>query len=209
MPAGRGADARRRLRAAAAAGAARTEEAMSEAHISAERSQASQEARVSPSDGDPSREGHLEGTPPQGPQTAVGLIWRVRGRTAFRDFNPPRGTPPHRRPTRAHVGPISVSYLDTNAAEPPRVAYAIGRKVGNAVARNRIRRQLRTIVKEPAAQLRPGQYLIGVAPLSTQLRFGDLRQTVMQALDAIWEQEARRHRSRLRPRTLPANEAQS
>jgi ribonuclease P protein component len=79
------------------------------------------------------------------------------------------------------------------------VAYAIGRKVGNAVARNRIRRQLRTIIKEPAAQLRPGQYLIGVAPLSTQLRFGDLRRTVMQALDALWEQEARRNRSRLRP----------
>jgi len=201
VPAGRRADARRCRRAATAAGAAGTEEAMSEAHISAERSQASQEARVPASYGDPSREGHLEGPSPQGSQATVGLIWRVRGRTAFREFNPPRGTPSHRRPSRAHVGPITVSFLIGDPAAPPRVAYAIGRRVGNAVERNRIRRQLRTIVREPAMQLRPGNYLIGVAPLSTQLRFGDLRLTVMRALDAIWVEEARRHPSRLRPRS--------
>jgi RNase P protein component len=172
--------------------AARTEEAMSEAHISAERSQASQEARVSSSDGDPSRAGHLEGASPQGSQATVGLIWRVRGRTAFRDFNPPRGTPSHRRPSRARVGPITVSFLPGDAGEAPQVAYAIGRKFGNAVARNRIRRQLRTIVREQALPVLPGRYLIGVAPLSTPLRFGDLRLNVMRALDSIGEQESRR-----------------
>jgi ribonuclease P protein component len=76
------------------------------------------------------------------------------------------------------------------------VAYAIGRKVGNAVERNRIRRQLRTIVCDREVQLRPGMYLIGVAPQLTQLRFGDLRLTVMRALEAIWQQEAQRHSSR-------------
>jgi ribonuclease P protein component len=76
------------------------------------------------------------------------------------------------------------------------VAYAIGRKAGNAVERNRIRRQLRTIVQELASQLRPGMYLIGVAPPSTDLRFGELRLTVMRALDAIYTQENRRHSSR-------------
>jgi ribonuclease P protein component len=91
---------------------------------------------------------------------------------------------------------VTVSFVNGNPAEPPRVAYAIGRKVGNAVERNRIRRQLRTIVGGLAPQLRPGQYLIGVAPLSTQLRFGELRVTVMRALDAIWEHETRRHLSR-------------
>jgi ribonuclease P protein component len=169
---------------------------MSEAHISAEQSETSQEARLSPPDGDPSRPSHLEGPATQGSQEAVGLIWKVRGRTAFRAFNPPRATPSHLRPSRAHIGPITVSFVNGNPAEPPRVAYAIGRKVGNAVERNRIRRQLRTIVHELASQLRPGMYLIGVAPPSTDLRFGELRLTVMRALDAIWTQETRRHSSR-------------
>lgn len=170
---------------------------MSEAHISTERSQASQEARVSPSHADPRRAGHREGAPSQGSQAAVGLIWRVRGRTAFRDFNPPRGTPGPLRPSRAHVGPLTITFVNGNPAEPPQVAYAIGRKAANAVERNRIRRQLRTIMVELASQLRPGRYLIGVAPTSTQLPFGDLRLTVMRALDAIWETEARRQPSRL------------
>lgn len=74
------------------------------------------------------------------------------------------------------------------------MAYAIGRKVGNAVERNRIRRRLRTIVREVAPPLRPGAYLIGVAPPATQLRYGELRLTVMRALDTIWQQEARRAR---------------
>jgi ribonuclease P protein component len=89
------------------------------------------------------------------------------------------------------------AFADGDPAEPPRVAFAIGRKVGNAVERNRIRRQLRTILRELATQLRPGMYLIGVAPTPTQLRFGDLRRTVMQALEAIWQQEARRQLPRL------------
>jgi ribonuclease P protein component len=170
---------------------------MSEAYISAKQSQASQEARISPPDADPGRAGHPEGTAAQGSSAALGLIWRVRGRTAFRDFNPPRGDPAKRQPSRARVGVVTVSFVDGNPAEPPRVAYAIGRPVGNAVERNRIRRQLRTIVRQLAPQLRPGLYLIGVARPSTPLRFGDLRLTVMQALDAIWQQESRRRPSPL------------
>jgi ribonuclease P protein component len=91
---------------------------------------------------------------------------------------------------------VTVSFVNGNPAEPPRVAYAIGRKVGNAVERNRIRRQLREIVRGLAPQLRSGQYLIGVAPQSNPLRFGDLRLTVMRALDAIWDQETRRRSPR-------------
>ena len=90
------------------------------------------------------------------------------------------------------MGPLTVSFVNGNPAEPPRVAYAIGRKVGNAVQRNRIRRQLRAIVRQLTPQLRPGKYLIGVAPQPTPLRYGELQRTVMRALEAIAEQEKRR-----------------
>ena len=46
----------------------------------------------------------------------------------------------------------------------PRVAFAIGRAFGPAVARNRVRRQIRAVVASRHASdpLRPGRYLIGI-----------------------------------------------
>lgn len=49
-------------------------------------------------------------------------------------------------------------------ASPPHVAYAIGRAVGGAVERNRLRRRLRPIMSELAPSLPPGWYLIGARP---------------------------------------------
>ena len=48
---------------------------------------------------------------------------------------------------------------------PPRVAFSVGRPVGNAVTRNRVRRRLRAAVREHADCLRPGSaYLVRTAP---------------------------------------------
>jgi ribonuclease P protein component len=48
---------------------------------------------------------------------------------------------------------------------PPRVAYAIGRRTGGAVVRNRIRRRLRHVVSAHTGHLRPNyQYLVGARP---------------------------------------------
>ena len=58
--------------------------------------------------------------------------------------------------TCAVVGPRS---------EPPRVAYAVGRRVGGAVARNRVRRRLRAATRAHAGELEPGRaYLVGARP---------------------------------------------
>jgi ribonuclease P protein component len=82
-------------------------------------------------------------------------------------------------------GPITVTWLAGDPAEPPRVAYAIGRRAGGAVVRNRIRRRLRSIMQELRAQLRPGAYLVGAATGAASLSYGDLRATVCEALGTL------------------------
>lgn len=67
---------------------------------------------------------------------------------------------------------------------PPRVAYAVGRRAGGAVVRNRIRRRLRAVVCEAAAELAPGSYLIGAGTAAATLPYDELRATVTEALRA-------------------------
>lgn len=69
--------------------------------------------------------------------------------------------------------------------DPLRVAYAIGRTVGGAVVRNRLRRRLRAIVCELGPLLRPGAYLIAAAPGAASSSFGELRTSVAEALEDL------------------------
>jgi ribonuclease P protein component len=69
------------------------------------------------------------------------------------------------------------------AGTPPRVAYTVGRKVGSAVARNRLRRQLRAAAGE--AGLVSGAYLISASPPAATMTFGELRETVRAAATAV------------------------
>jgi ribonuclease P protein component len=66
-----------------------------------------------------------------------------------------------------------------------RVAYAIGRSVGSAVARNRLRRRLRAIVAAHEAALPPGWYLIGATPAAANLSFAALQQTTLELLRRV------------------------
>lgn len=61
-------------------------------------------------------------------------------------------------------------------ATPPRVAFAVGRAIGPAVTRNRVRRRLRAILQ--TTELPPGWYLIGARPSVTELTFDQLRTEV-------------------------------
>jgi ribonuclease P protein component len=60
----------------------------------------------------------------------------------------------------------------------------VGRRVGGAVERNRLRRRLRAIAAEVAPQLQPGAYLIGAAPEAAALSYGDLKAIVAEALQS-------------------------
>lgn len=79
---------------------------------------------------------------------------------------------------------MTITYVDGEGAARARVAYAVGRSVGSAVERNRLRRRLRAVVRELAAELRPGAYLVGVGPEAASLGFDELRELVREAIEA-------------------------
>lgn len=75
--------------------------------------------------------------------------------------------------------------IDPMAAGPPRAAFAVGRKVGGAVVRNRLRRRLRHVLAEQAATMRPGAYLVAAGPAAVGLSPEELRTTVSSALRSV------------------------
>ena len=87
-------------------------------------------------------------------------------------------------------GPLSVTFVPAGVDGPPRVAYAIGRRVGGAVVRNRLRRRLRAAVRETPG-LAPGAYLVGVSPGAEGLTYEDLKAQVTRAMTAVSAERAR------------------
>jgi ribonuclease P protein component len=104
-------------------------------------------------------------------------IGRVRDRRTFRAL---RGSG-----RRARSGPVAVTALLDSGPAPgeagvARVAFAIGRRVGPAVTRNRIRRQLRAAVRE--LDVAPGAYLITAGPDAVGVPYSELRAHLLSAI---------------------------
>lgn len=69
--------------------------------------------------------------------------------------------------------------------EPPaRVAFGVSRRVGNAVARNQLKRRLRAIVRDldRHGEVAPGAYLLSVQPDATALPYADLAAQVSTSM---------------------------
>ena len=150
---------------------------MSETHVPAQHASPRQEPRFPASDVHSRRTGHPRRPSPQGPSQAHGLssAWRLRGR---------RNIEAAQRGRRSAAGSV---WVRTAPPEPgvatPVVGYAIGRRVGTAVTRNRLRRRLRAIVAELSPRLAPGRYLIGAAPQAADQAFSQLRADVGLAFE--------------------------
>jgi len=68
-----------------------------------------------------------------------------------------------------------MTFLPGDPSLPPRVAYAVGRRVGPAVVRNRVRRRLRALTAAHRAELQPGgAYLFGAGPAAATIPFAEL-----------------------------------
>jgi ribonuclease P protein component len=101
------------------------------------------------------------------------VVGRIRRQATFRALSRPDG--------RARRGPVSVAFTAESAevAGFPLVGYAIGRRQGNAVARNRLRRRLRAAVRSAGPELAAGAYLVRTAPGAAALSFEELRRAVV------------------------------
>lgn len=100
----------------------------------------------------------------------MAALWRVRDRGSFAAL---------RRDGRRRRAPaLTVTSLPAESGRPA-VAFAIGRSVGNAPQRNRLRRRMRAILVE--LDLAPGTYLVSAGPAATRLSADELRAQLMQA----------------------------
>ena len=70
--------------------------------------------------------------------------------------------------------------------EPPRVAFAVGRTVGDAVTRNRVRRQLRAALQEHATDLAAGAgYLVRATPGAAPSSYTELSASLRAILGEL------------------------
>jgi ribonuclease P protein component len=100
------------------------------------------------------------------------LIERIRTRDAFVRLR--------RDGRRVRVGPLRCTFLSDPELTSPAVAFAIGRAVGDAVTRNRLRRRLRAILAD--SDVPPGLLLIAASPDAVELSFDRLRSTTEKML---------------------------
>jgi ribonuclease P protein component len=106
------------------------------------------------------------------------LIGRITERRAFERLS--------RHGRRAHTATLWCRYSGDPAAMPPQVAFAVGRSVGPAVVRNRVRRRLRELIRaasiEDPPRPRAGQLLIGAKPGAGELSFDELGREMSELL---------------------------
>ena len=146
---------------------------MREAHVPAKQPEAQQDSRLPDPDADAGWPIGHQGAPRPGSQAPLGLIWRVRDRATFEALG-------RARPIRR--GPVWLKSALYAVDSPPCAAFSVGRGVGNAVVRNRLRRRLRAAVRLARPSLVPGRaYLFGVGREAVTMPF----ETLVAAVESL------------------------
>lgn len=92
-----------------------------------------------------------------------------------------------RTAVRSRYGPLMVIRNELYPNGPLRVAFSVPRRVGPAVVRNRLRRQLRAIIDGmvKADSFPGGTYMIVVRPEARGSRFDDLKTWLNRAIERM------------------------
>lgn len=99
----------------------------------------------------------------------------VRGREQFNLLRRSR--------RRAWSGPVRVQFVPAGGTdENRRAAFALPRRLGTAVERNRLRRRLRAVVAEVTPSVPPGAYLVGIDKGFRNLPYQELKARVIDAM---------------------------
>ena len=153
------------------------EEDVREAHIPAQRPSPSQEARLPGSHVDPRCACCPQEPSRQGSRPPLGLITSIRTRAAFEHLA--------RHGTRIRRSELWCHWCPDPTSTTTSVAYALGRALGPATQRNRLRRRLRVILRSLEPQLPSGWLLIGARPAAVELTFDQLTQQLTQLIAAL------------------------
>ena len=151
-----------------------------EADLSAQQATPGEAPRLSPSDVIARWTCGRALPPSAGPGPAFGLIAPLRDQRAFAALR--------RYGHRARSGPLSVMHHPCPDRDDLRVAYAIGRPVGTAVTRNRLRRQLRSALTElerDDATPSNGDLVVAARPDATGLDYQSLRRHLRVSLSSL------------------------
>lgn len=112
---------------------------------------------------------------------SFGPEWRVRSRKDFAAI--------HAAKVRSESGPLLV-YAMPNRLEHCRIGLSVGRRVGNAVVRNRIKRRIREAFRNHRSSWASGYDLLVVVrphpPASVETYAQDLGRTIGR-LDKTWQ----------------------
>lgn len=151
-----------------------------ETYLSTQCPQAGETARIPPPHVDAFGSHDSQEPSPAWPGTAVSLIERVTDRGSFVALRHPE--------QRVRRGVLRIAFISDETGRR-RCAYALPRRVGNAVVRNRIRRRLRqvfaTIEREQASGASPfpsGTYLVSATSMAAEVPFADLLDTARSLL---------------------------
>ncbi len=104
-------------------------------------------------------------------------VGRIKGRAAFAELQRSRA--------RGSSGPVRAVFTPSGDEADgvfPQVGYAIGRRCGTAVVRNRLRRRAREVVRAEAPSLPRGMFLVRLEAGSTALTPAEFRADVATAL---------------------------
>jgi ribonuclease P protein component len=104
-------------------------------------------------------------------------VGRIRTRAAFKELQ--------RAGSRGSSGPVRATFVPVDPSTPgvyPQVGYAIGKRCGNAVTRNALRRRMREATRSVAPTLPRGIYLLRAEPTVAARPTDQLSADVAQAL---------------------------